>query len=313
MLQYFLTAVNVVLPIFILIGLGYFLHCINVVEHASLKQFNKLVFKLFLPALLFENMYSSSLDKDFNFSVVIFAIAGILILLAILCIAVPIFESDRSKRATLIQGMYRSNFALVGIALTESMYGVGQTEISGLLVVFIVPLFNVIAVCLFEFYRGNSFSPLPIIKGIVTNPLIIGTVLGISFKLLNIELPYSINHSISMLGNLAAPLALIILGGTFSFKKVVKNEYRLIVVNIVRLAIIPAIFMFFAITFGFRGKELFGLFSMCATPTAVVSYAMASAMDGDGELAGQIVVTTTVCSLFTCIIGIFILQALGYI
>lgn len=313
MLQNLITAINVVLPIFILIGIGYFLRFINAVEHTSLKQFNKLVFKLFLPALLFENMYNSKLDHDFNFNIVTFAISTILIMVALLCVLVPLFEKDKSKRSTIIQGMYRSNFALVGIALTESMYGVGNTEISGLLVVFVVPLFNLIAVCLFEFYRGNSLNPLIILKGIISNPLIIGTVLGVMFSLLNIQIPYSINHSIAMLGNLAAPIALIILGGTFSFKKVIKNEYRLIAVNLARLVVIPALFIYLAILFGFRDKELFALFTMYATPTAVVSYAMASAMGGDGELAGQIVVTTTVSSLFTCILGIFGLQTLGYI
>ncbi len=309
----FIVAFNVVMPLFILIGLGYFIKRMGLVAEASLKEFNSLVFKIFLPVLLFHNMYQSDFSREINVGIIIYSVISILLIFGLLFIFVPKFERQKPKAAVMIQGMYRSNFALFGIAVTESMYGTGNADVTGILVAAIVPLFNVLAVCLFEIYKGSVISIRKILAGIVKNPLIIGTALGLVCNFSGIIFPSVIGQSVLTLGNLATPVALIALGGTFTFGNLVKNKIRLAAVTTMRLLVIPLAFVALSIALGYRGKELFALYMMFASPTAVASFAMADAMGGDGEMAGQIVVLTTVVSLFSCISGIFIMEYIGVI
>lgn len=313
-MENFIVAFNVVLPVFLLICLGYLLQNIRWVTESALKEMNKLVFKVFLPVLLFQNMYNSNLNTDINLKLIIYAVACILTVFCILCIFVPRVVKERSKISTTIQGIYRSNFALFGIALAESMYGAGNIGPTGILVAVIVPLFNVLAVCLFEFYKGDSrLNIRKIIRGIITNPLIISTALGLVCNVLGVSFHTTLNEFVRTVGSLATPIALIVLGGTFSFHRVGANKKILAAVTVGRLIIFPGIIMVVSILLGFREKELFALYLMAGSPTAVASFAMASAMGGDGELAGQIVVVTTVLSLFTSIAGIYMLRTLGVI
>lgn len=313
-MENFIVAFRVVLPIFLLISLGYLFRRIQWVSEKSLKEFNLLVFKVFLPVLLFNNMYHSDVNTEISPRLIIYAIASVLIIFAGLCIVVPKVVKDTKQAATIIQGIYRSNYALFGIAIAESMYGTGNAGATGILVSVIVPINNVLAVCLFEYYRGNARVHVgKIIKGIITNPLIIGTVLGLICKLLPVSFPGAVSSFLNTVGSLATPIALIVLGGTFSFGKVGANKKCLTAVTLIRMIILPIIFMTFSIWLGFREKELFALYLMVGAPTAVASFSMASAMGGDGELTGQIIVVTTVLSLFTTVGGIYLLRTIGVI
>ena len=312
-MENFILAFNVIMPLFILIILGHLIKKVKLITEESIKQFNLIIYNIFLPALLFNNMYHINLNEDIKFGIIFYSAFSILLIFCILCIIVPKFEKQKSKASTMIQGMYRSNFALFGIAVTESMYGTGKAGITGILVAVIVPIFNILSVCLFEIYRDGKIDIKNIFERIVRNPILIGTVLGIACKLLCISFPVIIEKSFDTIGNLATPMALIILGGTFTFEKLNKNKIRLIVVIVVRLILIPFIFIILSILLGYRRKELFALYIMFGSPTAVASFAMASAMGGDSDLAGQIIVLTTLLSLFSCILGIFIMKYIGLI
>lgn len=310
-MENFIIAVNLVLPLFFLIGLGYFLKRVGWVTELSLREWNGLVFKIFLPVLLFGNMYEMDTSAELDFFLMAFAAGTVLILFLFLCGIMSKVEKDRKKRATLIQGLYRSNFALFGIAITESMYGQGNAGITGILVAFIVPLFNVLAVGLFEWAGCGSIRIGKMLGGIGKNPLIIGTLAGLIAKLCRIPIPLAVQSSIHTIGGLATPIALIVLGGTLTFQKMAQNRKKMIGIVAGRLFLIPAVLTFFSILLGFRGKELFALYVMFGSPTAVASFSMAGAMGGDRELAGQIVIATTVCSLFSCIIFLFFLQKMA--
>ncbi len=312
-MENFIIAFNVVVPLFILIILGYLIRKVELITETSLKELNSLVYNVFLPVLLFNNMYHISFDGEIEFGIILYSVISILLIFGILCLIVPIFEKQRKKASTMIQGMYRSNFALFGIAVTESMYGAGNAGITGILVAVIVPLFNILAVCLFEIYKGDKVNINGIIRGIIRNPLLIGTLSGFIFKVSGIIFPVVIEQSLEKVGSLATPVALIVLGGTFKFGKLIENRKRLIVIVFVRLILIPFVFIILSILYGYREKELFALYIMFGSPTAVASFAMAGAMGGDAEMAGQIVVLTTIMSLFSCILGIFVMKAVGVI
>lgn len=308
-----ISAIRVIVPIYLLISAGYLSKKAGLFSRNTLKEMNHSVFRLFLPMLLFENMYQSDV-KITDMSLIAWA-AGCVFVIYVFCSAViPLFEKDRARAATVIQGMYRSNFALMGIALTETMYGSGETQVTGMLAAVIVPLYNVLAVILFERFCGNGSGRVSdILPGILRNPLIIGTVLGLLANISGVIIPEALNSAVVSLGQTATPLALTVMGGTFELRKTVRNRKTLGAVVMARLILIPVLFSAVSAVAGYRGKALYALFLMFATPAAVSSYSMACAMGGDEDLAGEIVLLTTVLSLFSIGTGIFVMKMLQLI
>lgn len=307
------AAVRVCLPIYIMIAVGYVANRGGIVSRSTLKELNACVFRIFLPLLLFENMYTSLMDVA-NIKVLLFAVTSVVFIFLICYVIIFHVIENRSRAATIVQGMYRSNFALLGIALTETLYGSGETEVTGMLVAVIIPLYNVLAVVLFETSCQDRKTDIgKIVKGIIKNPLILWTCIGLAFNLLHISIPVAVNNAVVSLGQIATPLALFVLGGNFEVAKTIKNRNPLIAVLMTRLVIVPVLCTALSVALGFRGKSLYALFLMYATPTAVASYAMASSMGGDEELAGEIVLVTTAVSMVSIGLGVYVLAALRLI
>lgn len=314
MMEHFLVGFRVVLPVILFIGLGYFLKCIDCVSTSTLYGMNKLVFKVFLPVLLFCNMYRTDIGTVVNVRLILFAVVCVLAVFLILCAVIPKIIKNQKQAVTAIQGLYRSNFALFGIALAEAMYGKGNVDVTGMLVAVIVPLYNVLAVSLFEFFGGESgVNVQKVMKGIITNPLIIGTGAGLVFNVADIVICTEVADVLDTVGSLATPIALIVLGGTFSFSRIGENKRNLILISVGRLLLIPMLIVTGGMVLGYRSQELFALYLMAGSPTAVASFSMADAMGGDSELAGQIIVVTSVLSLVSSIGWISVLSIMGMI
>ncbi|GAA0078206.1 AEC family transporter [Clostridium sp. CTA-5] len=308
-----ILSLNVVLPLFITITLGYFIRRINLFDDHTLKVMNKVTFKTFLPLLLFFNVYKTNLDGVFNLKLVIFAPSTILISCISMCFIVPIIEKENRKRGVLVQAIFRSNFVLFGLPVTLSLFGEENAGVPSLLIAIIVPMFNFLAVIVLEIFRGGKINLKETIKGIITNPLIVSSLLGIFFMLNGIKLPNVIEKTISDLSKVATPLALVVLGGSFKFNKIKGYTRQLIIGIIGRLVIIPGIFIPIAIILGFRKIELATIMIMLAAPTAVSSFTMAEQMDGDSELAGQLVVFTSAFAVITIFLWVFFIKGFGYI
>lgn len=303
-----ISAIQVVVPIYLMIAIGYVANRCGIFSRNTLKEMNQSVFRLFLPMLLFENMYQSEVSMA-DGKLIVYAVACTIGIYLVCSAAAFYLVSDRARAATVAQGMYRSNYALLGIALTATMYGADNTEATGMLVAFVIPIYNVLAVILFEIAQGEKKTELSkILVGVLKNPLIIGTVLGLLCNVTGIGIPRMVDSAVISLGQVATPLALIVMGGNFELGKTVRNGKTLAVVTTVRLVVIPLVFTMISVLLGFRHKELYALFLMFATPTAVSSYAMACAMGGEDDLAGEIVLMTTVLSLFSVGIGVFLLK-----
>ena len=306
-------SLNVVLPLFLLIALGYALKRLRMYDEVTLKNINKLVFKVFLPVYLFHSIYSTDLSAVFDIKVILFAIAGLLIWFLILMFLIPRMEKDNAKRGVMIQGMFRSNFVLFGLPVAISLCGEENIGITSLLLGIVVPIYNVLAVITLETFRGTKPSVKKILIGIMKNPLIIASVLGVGMYLLKIELPYTIEKTVVDIGKVATPLALIALGGGFAFHKV-KGDIKQLMVSVVgKLVISPLFMVTAAVLLGFRNEVLVPILLMSGAPTAVSSYTMAEQMGGNGELAGEIVVFTTGISIATIFVWVFVLKQLMFI
>lgn len=304
---------NVVLPLFLCMALGYFLKRIKLYDDATLKTINKLVFKVFLPIYLFKSVYSTDLSAAFNGKLILFAVIGLVAWFLFLMLIVPMMEKENSKRGVMVQAMFRSNFVLYGLPVATSLCGEENIGATSLLIGIVVPIFNVLAVITLETFRGGKPSVKKMTKGIVTNPLIIASVIGIAFYFLNIKLPSAVEKTVTDLSRVATPLALVALGGEFKFSKVKRNLKQLIISVIGKLVVSPLIIVAVGIMLGFRDETLVPVLLMSGAPAAVSSYTMAQQMGGDGELAGEIVVFTTGISILTIFLWVFGLKQMGFI
>ena len=304
---------NVVLPIFLCILLGYFLRRIRMVDTPSLNVMNKLCFKVFLPIYLFNNIATTNLAAAFSGKLLATAYLGVTAQFILLMLLIPRLEKENSRRGVLIQAMFRSNFALFGLPLALSLCGTEKVGPTSILVGFTVPLFNILAVVSLESFRGGKPSIKKMAKGIATNPLIIASLLGIAFNLLDFTLPGAVQKSVNDLGGVATPLSLVALGGSFTVSKVKEYKKQLTIGVLGRLVFSPLIMVSAGILLGFRNELLIPLLIMSGAPTAVSSFPMAQQMDGDGELAAGLVVFTSALAILSMFLWIFVLKQIGMI
>ena len=304
---------NVVLPLFLCIMLGYFLRRIHLVDTPSLNTMNKLCFKVFLPIYLFNNIATTNLAAAFNGKLLVTAYLGVLGQFVLLMFLIPRMEKENPRRGVLIQAIFRSNFALFGLPLALSLCGTEKVGPTSILVGLTVPLFNILAVVSLESFRGGKPSVKKMAKGIATNPLIIASLIGIVFNLLDFTLPSAVQKSVNDLGGVATPLSLVALGGSFMVDKVKEYRKQLTIGVLGRLVFSPLIMVSVGILMGFRNELLIPLLIMSGSPTAVSSFTMAQQMDGDGELAAGLVVFTSAFAILSMFVWIFVLKQMGMI
>ncbi len=295
-----LLSFRVVFPMFILMALGYILKRTIHLTDATLKQINKMIFSIFLPVVLFKNIYTSDFLADVNPVLLIFGGAATCTTFLILYFLMPHFVKNRSDAATMVQGIFRSNNVLFGLTIVGSIYPdsdvLGMVSLLAALTVFI---YNTLVVFLFESYRDAKMNVVSVMAGVAKNPMVVGIFIGILFLLSGIKLPDMLMDVVSDVGGMATPLALIVLGGTFTFNGFARYRIKLTACALGKLVIIPAFVLPVAIAIGFRGPELVALMSLFSSPTAVASFTMSDQMGGNGELAALIIVVTSICSIVT--------------
>ena len=326
----FIFAAESVLPIVILIALGYVLKRIGLLTKEFLDVGNKLTFRVLLPVMLFCNVYSIDRITDINIVFVLYGAVGVFVVFLLGTAACCAFTKDSAKRGTLIQAVFRSNYAIIGIPLAASLFGDKGAAAAGVMSAFCVPLFNILAVVTLTVFNGNSekqrVDVRRVLIGVVANPLIIGTVTGlvflgirelfvigdISFRLSDITIVYK---SLENIKAICTPFALIVLGGRFEFSGVRRLWKEIVFGTVLRTAAVPVLGLSIAYllreAFALSGEHFAAYVGVFATPVAVSSAIMAKEMGADDELAGQLVVWTSLVSTLTIFIIVTVLVMVG--
>ena len=312
MLESFQVAFNAVMPLLLLLGVGWAAVRSGVTDRAFMNRLNTLNFKLFFPFLMFKNVYGAEPENLPTTALMITGAVSLLVLVALLMIVVPRIVKENPRRGTIIQAIFRSNFIIYGIPLTTFVFGDGKASVCGIMVMIMVSMFNILSVVVLEYYRdGGKVRPGPLLLGIVKNPLLQGCVAGLLCYLLGIKLPVFLKEPVFALGSMASTLALVVLGANLQFAELKKNGRTITTVLLVRLLLLPLVMVPLAWLIGLRGVELFLILMIYGTPVATASYPMAQNMGGDGQLAGQLVFVSTVASLGTIFLFIFTMSQLG--
>ncbi len=303
------------MPVLLMMVLGYFLHKTPLLDDSFANKMNNFVFKVALPVQLFKNLADSDFHAVWDTKIVIFSFVVSLLSILIM-LGLSFLLKDPSLRAEFTQSGYRSSQALLGAALLTNIYG--NTGSLALILIGAVPLYNVAAVALLTLMvpggRLTRKTILKALKGVVTNPIIIGIFAGLLWSLLDIPQPGIFHRSVSTLAATASPLGLIALGACTDLKKATGCVRPALVCTCFKLVVFAALFLPAAIwLMGCRGEVLVTMLIMLASPTTVTCFSMARSMGHDGTLTSSVVMLTTLLSSFTFTAWLFLLKSLAFI
>ena len=297
-MESFTICLNAVLPIFLLMAVGYAARCFHLLDRADVAKINKIVFRAFMPAMVFYNIYSSDLSSAVRGSLLAYAVLGVLAEFLISSGYALLFVKDIHRRGVVIQGLFRSNFVIIGLPIAESLVG-GDLGPVAILLAVVVPVFNILSVISLAIFNGQKPDWKKVLLDILENPLIIGSAVGIAALLAGIRLPAPLEKVVSQMSDATSPMLLFLLGAFFQFRGMRGHVRELAAVCLGRLVVFPALFLGLAAAMGFRGVELVSLLGVFSSATAIASFTMAQQMGGDAELAGDIVVWTSALCSFT--------------
>ena len=281
-------------PLYFYMATGAVLRKMKILKTEDLPKMNALLFRSFLFFSLFNNVRNANFSGADSGKLLLFGGASVFFLFALYMLIVPRIIKDYRQSSVAIQAMYRSNFVLLGMAYAEQLCGPENVGPVSLLVSIVVPMFNLLAVFTFELLRGGKVNLGKVLLKIIQNPLIIASALGALCALCKIQFPEYLDKPMKALGSAATPFAMVL------------------VVSAVRLILSPLLVVPVAVMIGIRDAALIGVMTATAAPTAVVSVAMSYELGGDGELAAEIVATTSLLSLFTMFLWVLALRGMGY-
>lgn len=311
-MDHFLLAMNAIAPLFFSMAAGFLSQKAGILTRQDVPRFNKVAFQIFLPCLLFYNIYTSDLSAAIRPNLVLFAVIGVLAVFTASVLGVLRFVPRQDWRGVISQAIFRSNYVIMGIPIAQALVGSENLGPVAILVAIVIPMFNFLAVFVLESFRGGKAKLGTVILGILKNPLIISSILGILCLAMKLRFPRLLEQAISSLGSVATPLQLFLLGAFFRFSGLRRYVRPLAAVTCIKLLITPAVMLGAAAVLGFRDVEFVALIGVFASPTAVNSFTMVQQMHcGDEELAGDIVVCTSAFSVLSLFLWIWGFKLLG--
>lgn len=311
MFSNFIVALSAVVPMFCLMAIGAVVKWRKWLTDEELNHMNRMVFRVFFCCLMFHSIYTADLESTFRPKLMLFGACSVLIIFTLLMLIVPKIEKDNRRRGVIVQAIFRSNFVLMGIPIVANIFGDKNIATTTMMIAVIIPMYNILAVLALETFRGGKFALVPILKGVIINPMILGGIAGALLLILGVHVPAPILKPIGQISAATTPVALIILGASFKFGSTREHRRQLLGCVFGRLILVPSIILTTAILFGFRGIDFVTLIAIFGTPCAVVSFAMAQQMGGDADLAGNCVVFTSALSCFTIFCWILLFKTLG--
>lgn len=335
LLHILITAINAIFPIVLLMVLGYCLHNSGFLSDDFVSTGSKLGFRVLLPTMLFLNTYKIESFSSIPWDVVIYSVLMVAVLFCIGFLTIPFFTQDPKRKGVILQSVFRSNTAVIGVTLAGALGGDGAIAVAAIVTSFSLPLLNILAVVALSIYtgEGDMRSNLKgILKKISRNPLIIGILLGLcclgirtAEESLFGYIPFTLKDNVKFLytaisnvAGIASPLALIVLGGQFQFQAAANMKREIVAGTVWRIIVAPIIALGLAYLLSTytsllhcASQDYPALIALFGTPTAVSSAIMAGQMGNDEQLATQLVVWTSVCSIATLFLTICILMSAG--
>ena len=306
-------SLNATIPLFLVMVVGWFLRKIGILNEAFCKAANKFNFTVTLPVLLFKDLFESNVKESFDIKYVLFCAIVTSIAFWGLWGVSKIIWKGKNFIGEFVQACYRSSAAVLGIALITNIYG--SAGMVPMMIIGAVPLFNIYAVLVLTFESpGNKNKTVKdALIGICKNPIIIAIIIGVICSMIDFDMPTMLESTISNIARMASPLALVVIGASFEGKKAIALLKPSITAAIIKLVVLPAIFLPIAIKMGYVGGHLVAILIMLGSPSTPSSYVMAKSMGSEGTLTASAVVLTTLGSAFSLTVILFILRSIGVV
>lgn len=300
-----LNVIEIVLPVFLVIGLGYTIRKTGLVNDNFFLQVNQLVYYVCLPLLLIYKIAQADFSTSFNFRLVIATSAAVACCFIIAYLYGKLRDFPPPVHGSFCQGSFRGNLAYIGLAIIFNAYGDAGLTRAGMLLGFLVPVLNFFAILALILPQQQSTNYRKIAKQIISNPLILASLLGILWSFLQLPMPTILDRSLNIATGMTLPLALLAIGGTFSLEKLKGDIWKAALATSIKLLLLPLVTAVFMLLLNISGLDFVIGLLMAGAPTAVATYIMACKMGGDGELAGTIVMMATAFSLISYTIILF--------
>lgn len=309
----FLFSLNSTIPIFFVIFLGWFLRQKGMLNDGFLTAGNKFVFSVALPALLFRDISGADIRDVFDLRYVLYCMIVTSLMFWGIWLFTEIFMKDKSMIGAFVQASFRGSAAILGIAFIENIYG--HSTVGPLMIVASVPLYNIYSVLVLTMRgTGNENGSLKTAAiNILKNPIILGIFLGLPFSFLHIDFPNVIDKCINNLAVTATPLGLLLVGAGFEGRKALAKIKPTIAATVIKLFVLPALFLPAAMYLGFHGESMIAILIMLGSPTTVSCYIMAKNMGNDAVLTSSIIVMATLFSSVSLTFWVFLLRTTGFV
>lgn len=310
----FLDILTIVIPVFLVIALGYALRRVGLIDNAFLFQINRLVYFIALPLLLFYEIGRADFFANFNASLVLGSSLVIALGFALSYGYAALRRYPPEARGTFSQGAFRGNLAYIGLAIVFNAYGSEGLTRAGILMGFLVPVLNFFAILALLLPHRTDQSDQGIkfwMRQLLLNPLILASFAGILWSFLHLPMPVILDRTLRIATGMSLPLALIAIGGSFSLDKLRGDLIKAFFATGIKIIWLPILAALVLVGLGVEGQELAIGVLFAGTPAATATYIMAHQMKGDAELAGAIVMLSTLLSALTYTVALFILRSLG--
>lgn len=318
MAESLIFSLNSTMPLFFIMLLGYLLHRKRFLTDDFVAMANKFVFNVALPVQLFRDLATMDVRASFDAKYVLFCAAATTSSILVIWALAKLFLKEKHIVGEFVQACYRSSAAILGAAFIQNIYG--TSGMSGLMILGSVPLYNIFAVIILtlespalDAKSGMGEKIKKSLKGIVTNPILLGIAAGFVWSLLRLPMPTMANKTLSSLAGMTSPLALLAIGAGFKGREALGYLKPTAVATVTKLVILPAIFLPMAVHFGFTDQKLVALLVMLGSVTTPAGYVMAKQMGHEGTLTGSVCVTTTVFSALTLTFWVFWARSNGFI
>ena len=311
MLQALSIAFHAIVPLFLIIAVGYTVKRLGWIGPEEVRRFNKVTFYTFMPVMLFYNIYTSDFSQAVRLPYALFVVGAALGMVAVSFAVTLLAEKMPERRGVMIQAAFRSNFVLLGLPIAAELLPEGNLGVTALMVAIVVPIYNMMSVVVLEYFRGGKPRAGEVLLAVVKNPLILGSVAGLLVRALHITLPEVLVSFAGKMNSAATPLILLLLGASFETREIARYKKELLVCVGLRLVVFPGAILTLSMLMGLRDIEFVTLLAMTAAPTAVNSFNMAQQLGGDSQLAGSAVVVSTAASFFTLFVWITLFKQLG--
>ena len=316
-MENFIYSINVTMPIFLVMVIGYILKQIGMLNDNFVTVANKFNFKVTLPFMLFKDIAGVDIKAVFDIKYVLFCAIVSTICFWVVWGTAKLLVRDKTIRGAFVQSSFRGSAAVMGLAFIQNIYG--SSAMGPLMIVSAVPLYNIFSVIVLTFEANDSTGIDKKAKirqagiNICKNPIILSILAGLIVGLLGIQFPTLVNKTVSNVAQMATPLALITIGAGFEGRKALAKIAPTMAASMIKLALQPLVFLPVAAWMGFSGEKMIAILIMLASPTTPSCYIMAKSMNNDEVLTASVIVTTTLMAAFTLTGWIFLLKTLGYI